>query len=278
MSVKILLFLNKFFKLPLHPFNMQNDGIKKYSMWQYEKGIETIKNYLEFCSIDEMFKNKDILDVGCGAAGKSLYYLSQGANSVIGLDVVESYKKEAYDLQRKLGLDGFTFVVGDAAKTLFEDNSFDNIIMNDAMEHVDKPEAVLRELYRVLKPGGRLYINFPPYNHPFGAHLSDAIGIPWVHLLFSDKTLIKAYKQLVKNLPDGENRIKFRISVNESGEEYFSYINKMTIKRFHKLLETTLFKIKYYNEVPLRKIFSAFVNKKFFKDCFVKMVVCVLEK
>lgn len=278
MSVKILLFLNKFFKLPLHPFNMQNDGIKKYSMWQYEKGIETIKNYLEFCSIDEIFKNKDILDVGCGAAGKSLYYLSQGANSVIGLDVVESYKKEAYDLQRKLGLDGFTFVVGDAAKTLFEDNSFDNIIMNDAMEHVDKPEDVLRELYRVLKPGGRLYINFPPYNHPFGAHLSDAIGIPWVHLLFSDKTLIKAYKQLVKNLPDGENRIKFRISVNESGEEYFSYINKMTIKRFHKLLETTLFKIKYYNEVPLRKIFSAFVNKKFFKDCFVKMVVCVLEK
>jgi len=277
-SVKILLFLNKFFKLPLHPFNMQNDGIKKYSMWQYEKGIETIKNYLKFCSIDEMFKNKDILDVGCGAAGKSLYYLSQGANSVIGLDVVESYKKEAYDLQRELGLDGFTFVVGDAAKTLFEDNSFDNIIMNDAMEHVDKPEDVLRELYRVLKPGGRLYINFPPYNHPFGAHLSDAIGIPWVHLLFSDKTLIKAYKQLVKNLPDGENRIKFRISVNESGEEYFSYINKMTIKRFHKLLGTTLFKIKYYNEVPLRKIFSAFVNKKIFKDCFVKMVVCVLEK
>jgi len=117
-SVKILLFFNKFFKLPLHPFNMQNDGIKKYSMWQYEKGIETIKNYLKFCSIDEMFKNKDILDVGCGAAGKSLYYLSQGANSVIGLDVVESYKKEAYDLQRELGLDGFTFVVGDAAKTI----------------------------------------------------------------------------------------------------------------------------------------------------------------
>lgn len=278
MSVRLLLFLNKFFKLPVHPFNLQNDGVKTYSMWQYEKGIETIKNYLEFCSKEEMFENKDILDVGCGAAGKSLYYLSQGAKSVTGLDVVESYEEEAYALQRELGLEGFTFVVGDAAKTQFEDNLFDNIIMNDAMEHVDKPKEVLTELYRILKPGGRIYVNFPPYNHPFGAHLSDVIGIPWVHLFFSDKTLIKAYKHLVKDLPDGESRIKFRISENEAGEEYFSYINKMTIKRFNKILKDTSFNVKYYKEVPLRKILSFFAGKKIFKDCFVKMVVAVLEK
>ncbi len=278
MSVKALLFLNKFFKLPLHPFNMQNDGTKTYSMWQYEKGIDTIKFYLEFCSKDEMFKDKDILDVGCGAAGKSLYYLSQGAKSVTGMDVVESYEKEAYDLQEKLGLSGFKFVTGDAANTNFEDNTFDSIIMNDAMEHVDKPKEVLEEVYRILKPGGRLYVNFPPYNHPFGAHLSDAIGIPWVHLFFSDKTLIKGYKQLVKNLPDGENRIKFRISEDKYGNEYFSYINKMTIKRFNALLKDTSFVKKYYKEVPLRDAFKTFSSKKIFKDCLVKMVVAVLEK
>ncbi|HAS92002.1 MAG TPA: class I SAM-dependent methyltransferase, partial [Clostridiales bacterium] len=47
------------------------------------------------------------------------------------------------------------------------------------------------------------------------AHLSDAIGIPWVHVFFSEKTLINTYKELVKNLPDGAERIDFRISKKE---------------------------------------------------------------
>ena len=42
MSVNSLLFLNKFFRVPQHPFNMQNDGTKSYAMWQYEKGIDTL--------------------------------------------------------------------------------------------------------------------------------------------------------------------------------------------------------------------------------------------
>ena len=66
--------------------------------------------------------------------------------------------------------------------------------MNDAMEHVADPEGVLKEVLRVLNKKGKLYVNFPPYNHPFGAHLSDAIYIPWVHMFFSEKTLIKSYK------------------------------------------------------------------------------------
>ena len=59
MSVKALLFFNKFFSLPLHPFNMQNDGVKSDSKWQYEKGIETIKFYLEFCDRDRYLPNAE---------------------------------------------------------------------------------------------------------------------------------------------------------------------------------------------------------------------------
>ncbi len=278
MSVKSLLFFNKMFKLPKHPFNMQNDGTKTYAMWQYEKGIDTIKFYLEHTSPNDMFKDKDVLDIGCGAAGKSLYYLSLGAKSVTGMDIVASYEKEAYALEDKLGLSGFKFVVGDAANTKFDDNSFDTVIMNDAMEHVSKPDKVLKEVYRILKPGGKLYVNFPPYNHPYGAHLSDAIGIPWVHLFFSDKTLIKGYKELVKDLPDGENRVNFRISKKPDGTEYFSYINKMNIKWFNELVRNTEFKVEYYKEVPLRNFFKPLAQMPVTRDCFVKMVVGVLKK
>lgn len=278
MSVKSLLFFNKFFKLPVHPFNMQNDGVMTYSMWQYNKGIETIKFYLMHTDCDTMFKDKDVLDIGCGAGGKSLYYLSLGAKSVTGIDVVEKYEKEAYALQNELGLSGFKFLVEDASKMSFEDNSFDTIVMNDAMEHVAQPDKVLEEVYRVLKPGGKLYVNFPPYNHPFGAHLSDVIGIPWVHLFFSDKTLIKGYKELVNDLPDGSDRINFRISENSDGEEYFSYINKMSVKKFNKLLKNTKFTKEFYAEIPLRSFLKPLSRLPLTNDCFIKMVVSVLTK
>lgn len=276
-KVSLLKMLNKCFPLPVHPFNTQASGEMTYAMWQYLKGEDTIKFYLQHTTSDKMFKDKDVLDVGCGAGGKSLYYLSLGAKSVTGIDVVEYYEQESKELCNELGLEGFTFFVQDAAKTNFADNSFDTIIMNDAMEHVSKPKEVLNEMFRILKPNGKLYVNFPPYNHPYGAHLSDVIGIPWVQALFSDKTLIKAYKDLVKDKEDGQSRISFRIGLNDKGEEYFSYLNKMSIKRFKKLIKDTNFKVEYYHEAPLRNFLKP-LCKGLLKEYFVKMAVCVLEK
>lgn len=278
-SVGLCKAVNKLFPLPVHPFNLNNSGVKTYSEWQFEKGIETIKFYLKKTTIEEMFKDKVVLDIGCGAGGKTIYYASLGVKKIYGLEILEKYKEEAEKLAAQKGYaDRFTFISEDAAQMSFESGTFDAIIMNDAMEHVDKPLEVLNECYRVLKPGGKLYLNFPPYNHPFGAHLSDAIGIPWVHCFFSDKTLIKTYKELVKDLPDGKQRIQFRIATNQSGDEYFSYINKMSIKRFHKILEKSHFKTYYYAEVPLRNVFATLSRLPIFKEFFVKMVVCILEK
>lgn len=276
-SVKVLKAINKLFPLPVHPFNTQASGGMTYGMWQFEKGEQTIKFYLEYTNTDEMFKDKDVLDVGCGAGGKSLYYLSKGANKVVGIDVVEHYKEESEKLASDLGLSGFEFYVQDAAATDFPDNSFDTVIMNDAMEHVAKPMEVLKEMQRILKPGGRLYVNFPPYNHPYGAHLSDVIGVPWVQAFFSDKTLIEAYKDLVSDKPDAKSRIDFRIGLDENGKEYFSYLNKMSIKRFKNLAKQSDFKVKYYHEAPLRGFMKPFC-RGFLREYFVKMVVCVLEK
>lgn len=279
LSTKILLNINKLFKAPVHPFNLQNQGEKSYSMWQYEKGKETIKFYLKKYSVKDMFRDKTVVDIGCGAAGKSLYYASNGAKKVTGVEILNKYKEEAELLAKELNLtDKFEFVCADAAKLPFEDNSIDTIIANDAAEHVDKPEEVILEALRVLKKGGRLFINFPPYFHPFGAHLSDAIYIPWVHLFFSQDTLIEGYKLLVRDLPDGEERIKFRISKNSDNSEYFSYINKMTIKRFNKILNQLNIKPVYYSEEPLRSIFYPLCKLKGIKELFVKMVVCVIEK
>lgn len=278
-STKILLKLNKFFKAPVHPLNLQNDGVMSYAMWQYTKGAETIKFYLDFCSEEEMFKGKTIVDIGCGAAGKSLYYASRGAKKVIGVEILEKYEAESKALAKELDLaDKFEFVCADAAALPFEDESIDTIIMNDAMEHVANPEAVIDECLRVLSKGGRLFVNFPPINHPNGAHLSDLIYIPWVHLFFSETTLVEAYKHLAKNVPDGDDRISFRISGKEDGSEYFSYINHMSIKRFNRILKSKGITPAYLKHIPLRSFLKPLSVLPFFKEMFVKMVVCVFEK
>jgi ubiquinone/menaquinone biosynthesis C-methylase UbiE len=226
-----------------------------------------------------MFRDKAVLDIGCGAGGKSLYYASLGAEKVVGVDIVEKYEGESEALASKLGLsDKFGFVLADAKSLPFPPGTFDTIVMNDAMEHVDRPKEVLAEVLRVLKVGGRLYINFPPYYHPFGAHLSDAIYMPWVHLFFGDNTLIRAYKDLTAGLPDGQERVNFRISKDENGQEFFSYINKMTLKRFKRLLMQMGIKPVYYAEAPLRAVLKVPSRLPVLRELFVKMAVCIIEK
>jgi len=279
MSEKLLLALNKCFKTPVHPFNLQNDGVKTYAMWQYERGADTIAFFLDAYTEADMFAGKTVLDVGCGAGGKTMYYASRGAARLVGMDVVARYKEESEALAAQLGYaDVFTFLCRDAVDTGFPADTFDTIVMNDAMEHVARPEAVVAECARILKPGGRLFVNFPPYNHPFGAHLSDLIAIPWVHVFFREQTLIRAYKTLCKTVPDGEERIRFRISEDESGRPYFSYINKMTLKRFKKIKEAVPLRAEYYREVPLRGFLAPLAKLPGFREFFVKMAVCVFVK
>lgn len=277
-ATRVLLALNKLFKAPVHPFNLQGEGVMTYAEWQYEKGGDTVKFFTSRYPEDELFASRRVLDIGCGAGGKSLYFLRCGAASVIGVDIVESYREEAEALAAKLGYsDRFTFLAASADALPMADGSVDLVIMNDAMEHVADPVAVLGEVRRVLARGGRLCVNFPPYYHPFGAHLSDAIYIPWVHMFFSERTLIEAYREALRGNPDAESRLAFRFSTGADGREHITYINKMTIKRFRGILRGLNIEPEYYAEVPLRPFLKPLSRFPLTREIFTKMVVAVIE-
>lgn len=278
-SKMLIKFTNKIFPSVVHPFNLANDNKQTYAEWQFDKGADTVKCYKEKYTSDAMFKGKTVLDMGCGAAGKSLYYVSLGAKRVVGVDHVPYYEREAMNLAAKLGFASrFNFICASADDLPFPNNSFETIIMNDFMEHISEPESALLEALRLLTPDGSLYINFPPYYHPSGAHMSDVINLPWAHMFFSEKALVAAYKDLVKDLPDAKERINLRIQTDINGNDYIGYINKMTLKRFNKILKQKDIKPAYYKEIPLRPYFMPLAKIPVVKEMFVKMAVCVINK
>ena len=279
MSVKSLLRLNRRFAPVSHPFNDEASGGMTYGEWEFSRGAAAVSCYEKRFSPEEMFSGRDVLDVGCGEGGKTLYFLSLGAKSVTGIDAVSNYREKAVALAERLGFSGrYSFVTGDATSLPFKDASFDTVTMNDFFEHVDSPEKALSEAMRVLRAGGRLYINFPPYYHPYGAHLSDAISIPWVHMFYGEKTLIGAYEALTAPLPDRERRLSLKISQSADGEKHISYINKMTLKKAKKIIVDSGVRPIYRRFIPLRKWLYPASKLPLLREMFVKMAVYIFEK
>lgn len=279
LPVSLIKFTNKIFPPVVHPFNLQNDGVKTYAEWQYEKGADTVQFFAGKYPAAVMFEGKRVLDMGCGAAGKSLYYASMGAAHVTGVEIVAHYEAEALALAEKLGLrDRFTFHLGSADALPFADGSFDTIIMNDFMEHTSDPEATLKEALRLLAPDGRIYINFPPYGHPYGAHMSDLLNMPWVHCFFSEHSLCLAYRELAEAVPDGDQRVEFRMKQKENGKWEIAYINKMSLRRFKGILQKLNVQPEYYEEAPLRSFLKVLAKCPVTREKFVRMAVCVIKK
>jgi cyclopropane fatty-acyl-phospholipid synthase-like methyltransferase len=99
----------------------------------------------------------EILEVGSGSGGPAVYLAASRQCRVTGVDVNEHGVRNSRALAAAQGVaDRVRFEAVDASKPLpFANECFDAIVSNDAMCHIANREAVLRDWYRVLKPGGR---------------------------------------------------------------------------------------------------------------------------
>ena len=270
----LLLFLNGFFKKPIHPFNLEDEGIESFAEWEFKQSEKIPLYYApEFNLLNEI-KDKTVLDIGAGGGGKTVFYALNGAKKVIGIDIEEGFIAEAKQFAEKMHAENTDFKVENAEKTSFKENSFDICVMNDVFEHLSNPEKVLKEVHRILKNGGKVFINSPPYYHPYGAHLSDLIGIPYVHMLFPEPVLINAYKKLAKNTKSYEKRVNLRFGT-VNGKEKITYINRMTVKRFEDIIKNrNPFNTALYKLIPLKSSLK-FLLKTPLREMFVRMIVYV---
>jgi ubiquinone/menaquinone biosynthesis C-methylase UbiE len=90
------------------------------------------------------------------------------------------HAKTSLDYARKVAADfGITdidYVYGDASALLIEDAQFDFVTCRLALQIFNKPELILKELYRICKPGGRIYLTNESFSNCFGHPRSETIG------------------------------------------------------------------------------------------------------
>lgn len=97
-----------------------------------------------------------VLDIGCGTGGLALHLVrAHGAAGVTGFDVEEPVLTRARALAARSGLaDRVRFVGGAPGRLPFPDGGFDVVISKDALVHIPDKEALCRDVFRLLRPGG----------------------------------------------------------------------------------------------------------------------------
>jgi SAM-dependent methyltransferase len=142
-------------------------------------------------------QSTDVVDIGCGAGQKTLVWAEHGARSVVGLDPDPTRVAAAERLTRMRGMsDVVRYAVGTAEKTPLPGASAVVVIATEVMEHLPDPAGFLRECERILRPGGRVLLNFKTFYSPRGAHVTDWVPLPWSHLLFRERTLVKVLRRM----------------------------------------------------------------------------------
>jgi SAM-dependent methyltransferase len=116
-----------------------------------------------------------VLDVGCGAGSVAKAVKRERPDlEVAGCDVSRS----ALDVA-SAAAEGVDFRLAQAEKLPFADGEFDFVWIFDVLEHVEKPEQVLREVARVLRPGGEFHIVLPLEGQPWTLYQLIGCGSRW---------------------------------------------------------------------------------------------------
>ena len=138
--------------LPGNHFNMKFD--QATNIWR-EIEVGLVKQ-----EWGKDFIGKKVLDLGCGEGeiAKEVFggKCNKGQSFVTGLDNDEGMVRKA----RKSGVYK-EVVLADAGEMPFADGEFEVVFSNSVLEHISKLERVLREVSRVLKPGGLLVATMP---------------------------------------------------------------------------------------------------------------------
>lgn len=120
----------------------------------YEFSMRSQKNIYDFlyARIAEVAKDKDVLELATGP-GMIARHIAPAAKSVVATDFAPKMIETALKAKNP---DNLSFEVADATSLRFADNSFDVVVIANALHIIPNPEKALAEIRRVLKDDGLL--------------------------------------------------------------------------------------------------------------------------
>lgn len=111
------------------------------------------------------FKPRAILDIGSGIGCYALYLAAKYPKTkVTGWEIDRSKLKESNKLLKEFGTKNAAFVYGDIAKRIEYKNTYQLVFIIDVMEHIEDYKKVLKNMYKLVTPGGYIYIHVPQVN------------------------------------------------------------------------------------------------------------------
>jgi ubiquinone/menaquinone biosynthesis C-methylase UbiE len=125
-------------------------------------GDTAVEHLHRYAFAREYALDKDVLDIACGE-GYGAFHLADVARSVVGVDISEevvAFAQQKYAKNKRI-----SFRAGNCSAIPLDDASVDLVVSFETLEHHDEHHEMLREVKRVLRPGGTLVISTPDRLH-----------------------------------------------------------------------------------------------------------------
>lgn len=163
----------------------END--KYYWGYMYGLGVETVVPYLK--GLGAFQSGNSVAEIGSAEGGVLAAFVEEGASNALGTDISIS-RLEMGDKIAKLGGLNIEFTSHDILSQEPRadwKNAYDLVLLRDVIEHLEDTALALKNIKNIMKPGGYLFVSFPPYYSPFGGHqhtIGNGKGMyPYVHIL-----------------------------------------------------------------------------------------------
>ncbi|MDQ1264903.1 MAG: hypothetical protein QG635_52 [Bacteroidota bacterium] len=235
--------MNKSYKI-IQESDEFRDNDKYYWGYQYRLSQEVLNPYLtELKAFSEGYR---VAEIGCAEGGVLAAFVEGGAKNALGTDISKPRIDIGKRIADKLGLPlefHYHDIINDAIPADWL-GAFDLILLRDVIEHLDFTETALANIRRLLKPGGFLFVTFPPFHSPFGGHqhtVNSKPGmLPYIHLL--PKSV------LLKIISGGRE--------NDIGEVLRLRKIRLTPKKFEYAANSAEFEIYHRDFYLLRPVFK----------------------